>query len=234
MADKKLKYSAEEIDSLLQKVEDGDVDVSVGVVPIDGGHQVTINDQIFDVMDGAVGPQGPAGSPGKDGQPGKDGSPGADGPPGNDGVSPVVEITAITGGNRVTITDANGTKNFEIMDGSDGADGQPGIDGVDGKDGVGVQSVVQTATSSADGGENEVTVTLTNGKKTTFKVKNGSKGSTGPAGADGKNGSDATVTTANITNALGYTPAKQSDVTQLSEEIDDLKALLVDGNEVAY
>ena len=58
MADKKLKYSAEEIDSLLQKVEDGDVDVSIGVVPIDGGHRVTINDQIFDVMDGEIGPPG--------------------------------------------------------------------------------------------------------------------------------------------------------------------------------
>ena len=62
MADKKLKYSDEEIDSLLQKVEEGNVDVSIGVFPIEGGHRVTINDQIFDVMDGAVGPPGKAGS----------------------------------------------------------------------------------------------------------------------------------------------------------------------------
>lgn len=73
MADKKLKYSAEEIDSLLQKVEDGDVDVSIGVVSIDGGHRVTINDQNFDVMDGAVGAQGPEGPKGDKGDKGDTG-----------------------------------------------------------------------------------------------------------------------------------------------------------------
>ena len=49
----------------------------------------------------------------------------------------------------------------------------------DGDDGVGIESVVQTTVSSVDGGENVITVTLTNGNKTTFKVKNGSEGSTG-------------------------------------------------------
>lgn len=51
----------------------------------------------------------------------------------------------------------------------------------------------------------------------------GDKGDTGPAGA---NGSDATVTSTNIRNALGYIPANQEDVTQLSEEIVDLKVFV--------
>ena len=37
-----------------------------------------------------------------------------------DGVSPTVTVTGITGGHRVTITDATGTKTFDVMDGEDG------------------------------------------------------------------------------------------------------------------
>lgn len=40
---------------------------------------------------------------------------------GKDGVSPTVTITAITGGHRVSITDASGTKTFDVMDGEDGS-----------------------------------------------------------------------------------------------------------------
>ena len=46
----------------------------------------------------------------------------------------------------------------------------------DGEDGVSVVSVRQTTTSSADGGSNVITVTLSNGQTSTFTVKNGSKG----------------------------------------------------------
>ncbi len=60
--------------------------------------------------------------------------------------------------------------------------GPAGADGNDGEDGVGIQSVQQTTTSSEDGGTNVITVTLTNGAKATFSVKNGNRGS---AGADG-------------------------------------------------
>lgn len=58
---------------------------------------------------------------------GKDGEDGADG---KDGVSPSVSVTAITGGHRVSITDAGGTKTFDVMDGEDGKDGEDGS-GVD-------------------------------------------------------------------------------------------------------
>ncbi len=60
-----------------------------------------------------------------------------------------------------------------------------------GGQGIGVQSIEQTTTSEDDSGTNEVTVTLTNGETSTFKVKNGSKGSkgdTGPQGPQGEQG----------------------------------------------
>ena len=51
------------------------------------------------------------------------GADGANGVDGNDGISPTVSVTTITGGNRVTITDAEGAKTFDVMDGAQGASG---------------------------------------------------------------------------------------------------------------
>ena len=48
---------------------------------------------------------------------------GAPGSPGEDGYSPSVSVVPITGGHRVTITDADGDHAFEVMDGTDGQDG---------------------------------------------------------------------------------------------------------------
>lgn len=45
---------------------------------------------------------------------------------GDDGVSPSVAVTPITGGNRVTITDANGEKSFDVMNGTNGGSGDSG------------------------------------------------------------------------------------------------------------
>lgn len=42
------------------------------------------------------------------------------GAPGQDGVSPSITITDITGGHRVSVTDANGTHTFDVMNGTDG------------------------------------------------------------------------------------------------------------------
>lgn len=70
--------------------------------------------------DTGVRAQGPQGEPGETGPQGEPGETGAD------GFSPVVEVTEITGGHRVTITDATGTQTFDVMDGEDGADGDVG------------------------------------------------------------------------------------------------------------
>lgn len=41
-------------------------------------------------------------------------------PSGADGYSPTVSVEEITGGHRVTITDASGAHSFDVMDGKDG------------------------------------------------------------------------------------------------------------------
>jgi hypothetical protein len=51
---------------------------------------------------------------------------GPPGPAGEDGVSPEISVTDITGGHRITITDATGTETFDVMDGTDGATGPAG------------------------------------------------------------------------------------------------------------
>lgn len=71
---------------------------------------------------GPAGPQGPRGSRGEQGARGPKGDTGATGPrgqQGNDGYSPTVTVQAITGGHEVTITDAQGAHEFDVMDGSD-------------------------------------------------------------------------------------------------------------------
>lgn len=65
-----------------------------------------------------------------DGDPGYTPQKGKDYFDGEDGISPVVEVTPITGGHRVTITDANGRKTFDVMNGDGG--GGSGNDGEDG------------------------------------------------------------------------------------------------------
>jgi len=62
------------------------------------------------------------------------------------------------------------------------------IDNLIGNDGVGIDSVTQTTTSTDDGGDNVITVKLSNGETHTFTVKNGHKGSTGEKGEKGDKG----------------------------------------------
>lgn len=54
-----------------------------------------------------------------------DGEKGDPGEKGDAGVSPTVTVSSITGGHRVTITDATDVETFDVMDGKDGADATP-------------------------------------------------------------------------------------------------------------
>ena len=45
---------------------------------------------------------------------------GQNGTDGEDGVSPIITVSDIEGGHRVTITDAKGTQSFDVMNGEDG------------------------------------------------------------------------------------------------------------------
>lgn len=54
--------------------------------------------------------------------------------PGKEGVSPTVEMIDIEGGTRIIITDVNGPKSTDIMDGKDGKDGVDGATPIKGTD----------------------------------------------------------------------------------------------------
>ena len=60
------------------------------------------------------------GDKGEKGEPGIQGIQGEKGEPGQDGVSPVLTISDITDGHRVTITDKNGSKSFDVKNGANG------------------------------------------------------------------------------------------------------------------
>ena len=129
----------------------------------------------------------------------KNGSKGSTGSPGSNGVS----ATHSWSGTTLTITSASGTSSANLKgDKGDNGDSVKGDKGDPGTAGVSVSSVKQTTTSSADGGSNVITVTLSNGTTSTFTVKNGSKGSTGATGATGATGSKG---------ADGKTPVKGTD-----------------------
>ena len=67
----------------------------------------------------------PAGRDGQDGAAGQDGytpQKNVDYFDGQDGVSPTVTVSDITGGHRITITDANGKKTTDVLDGKNGSD----------------------------------------------------------------------------------------------------------------
>lgn len=80
---------------------------------------------------------------------------------------------------------ASNTKDVESGDSSgsgSSSSAAKGDKGEKGDDGVGIKSVIQTTTSTADSGENVVTVKLTDGSSSQFKFRNGSKGSSGKDG----------------------------------------------------
>lgn len=108
---------------------------------------------------------------------------------GQDGVSPTISVSTITGGHAVSITDAQGTNTFNVMDGidgangSDGKDGKDGTNGTNGTDGVGIASITFKGTDAS--GNNIYTVNLSNNTSydiTCPKGPAGATGSTGPAG----------------------------------------------------
>lgn len=58
------------------------------------------------------------GAKGAKGDPGEKGDPGS---AGSDGISPVVSVETISGGHRITITDAVGSQSFDVLDGASGS-----------------------------------------------------------------------------------------------------------------
>lgn len=217
--------------------EDG-ISPTIAVAPITGGHRVTITDKngtkYFDVKDGKDGGGSGGGTPGEDGGyytpsvnggvlswtpskadmpsipsanvQGKQGDPGKDG---DDGVSPTVAVSAISGGNRLTITDAESTKTVDILN---GRQGDPGDDGYS-----------PTATVTAIDGGHRVTITDKTGAKT-FDVLDGKDGEDGGGGEILSGATDPDGTTVGApgqfyfntaTKKLWYCKGEVSQYTQL-------------------
>ena len=155
-------------------------------------------------------------------------------------VSPTVSVSSITGGNRVTITDAAGSKTFDVMNGAKGDPGQKGDTGATGaqgpkgdtgatgpqgptgatgatgsagKDGTSV-TVKSVSESTADGGSN--VVTFSDGK--TLTVKNGSKGSKGDKGDKGDTGATGSAGAKGADGKSAYQYAVEAGYTGTEEE----------------
>lgn len=99
---------------------------------------------------------------------------------GSSGISPVIKITPISGGNRVEITDAEGTKVFNVMNGTNGANGTNGSDGTNGTDGA--DGVSPTITVEEITGGHKVNITDVNGTQS-FNVMDGQDGQNGADGS---------------------------------------------------
>lgn len=173
------------------------------------------------------------GQNGKDGYTpikGKDYFDGKDGRDGVDGRTPVKYVDYFDGKDGAPgkdgkdgYTPRKGIDYFDGKDGQPGKDGAPGVNGKDGTNGVGIDSVTQTTTSYDDDGNNVITVTLTNGTKSTFKVQNGSKGSPGANGKDGVNGKDGTN---GKDGADGHTPVKGTDYWTPTDKTEIVNAVI--------
>ena len=95
---------------------------------------------------------------------------------GGSGISPVLKVTAIAGGNKVEITDVNGTKVFYVLNGKDGTIGSDGVDGADG--------VSPTLSVEEISGGHRVIITDVVGTQS-FDVMDGIDGQNGTDGLNG-------------------------------------------------
>ena len=101
------------------------------------------------------------------------------------GISPIITVTTITGGNKVEIVDAEGTKVFNVMNGRNGVDGYTQVKGIDYFDGIdgsngsdGANGVSPTLSVEAITGGHRVTITDVNGTQR-FDVMDGQNGADG-------------------------------------------------------
>lgn len=83
---------------------------------------------------------------------------------GSSGISPIIKVTPITGGNKVEVVDAEGTKVFKVLNGTNGTNG---VDGVS-----------PTLSVEAITGGHRVTITDVNGTQS-FNVMDGQNGADG-------------------------------------------------------
>ena len=104
---------------------------------------------------------------------GDKGDPGQAGDPGQPGVSPTISVQTITGGHEVSVTDANGTQTFDVMDGEQGSIGR-------------TPEIFATAVTLAAGSNADANISGTIEQPLiTFGIPRGADGSPGADGSDG-------------------------------------------------
>ena len=179
----------------------------------------------FNYLKGAKGDSitGPTGATGAKGNTGATGLTGATGAKGN---------TGATGpkGADSTVAGPKGATGPQGPQGATGPQGPQGPQGATGPQGPkGADSTVE-GPQGATGAKGNTGATGPQG----LTGATGPKGSTGATGPKGDDGSDANVTSTNITSALGYTPAKQSDVTSILGDIGDIQTGLATRSAVSF
>ena len=201
-------------DKLTEAALSGEFDGADGISPtvsvsqITNGHKVTITDRdgekSFNVSNGAKGEtgakgdkgdKGDTGATGAKGDKGDKGDTGSPGTNGVDGVSPTVTTKEISGGFAVTITDKNGSRTINVMNGDKGdrgekgEQGNPGTDGKNGADGVSPTVTTERVRSENGNYGYKITITDKNGDKA-FSIYDGDKGEQGEQGVQGNPGAD--------------------------------------------
>lgn len=170
----------------------------------------------------AQGENGKDGVDGEDGytpQKGVDYFDGKDGKDGADGQSPTIVSEQTNDGHRITVTDVNGTKTFDVLNGTDGYtplknidyfDGKDGVDGLPGKDGNGIKSVVLNP---------DYTLTLAFDDNTSYTTESirGLPGKDGVNGTDGSNGKSAYE----IALEHGFEGTEEEWLASIKVEVDD-------------
>ena len=128
------------------------------------------------------------------------GSGGGSGGSGTDGFSPIVTITQISGGHRITITDVEGDHVFDVMDGSKGTKGDKGDKGETGATGP-------QGPKGDKGDTGETGATGPQGPK----GDKGDPGATGPQGPKGDKGDTGETGATGPQGPKGDTGAKGAD-----------------------
>ena len=99
--------------------------------------------------------------------------------------APTVHLTTIPDGVRLTVTDINGSKSADILNGTKGDKGDDGDQGEQGPQGRGIVGVEKTSES---GVVKTYTITMSDGATFTFTVKDGQDGAPGEKGDKGDKG----------------------------------------------
>lgn len=135
---------------------------------------------------------------------------------GGDGFSPVISVEKIDGGHRVTITDAAGTKTFDVADGKNGSGS--GTGGADGEDGGYYYPTVTDGVlnwSASKAGMPAAEAANVKGEKGDDGAP-GAKGDTGEPGPEGPQGAKGED---------GYTPVKGTDYYTEADKTEMVQAV---------